>query len=412
MERRVVITGAGLVSALGDSPLQLHCAMCEGRSGLHPLEGLGVDRPSCGLGANIVSFSAESYLKKKNLRPLDRTGQLVAVAAQLALEDSGWTTEQLEKQDVGLVLGTFFGSVHTISEFDRHAVVAGPSYASPMDFANTVINAAAGQAAIWHGLRGVNSTVSAGTTSGLLALGYAADLIRNGRGVAILAGGADELCFESFLGFQRAGLLCGTDGSKDGFPIPFDRRRNGFALAEAAGLLMLEDADSATARGARVRAEIKGYGSAFDCARGTHSEKAIEVIVRAMRLALIDAELTPEEIDCLSASANGSVLRDRHEAVAITRMFDGRTDRVPVTAIKSMTGEALGASGALQAADLLETMGDGVLPGIPLLEQVEDGLQLVSVGPKPREVNARSDLINSVGLDGNCSSLVLARTGI
>ena len=397
------------MSSLGDSAPRLHRAMCEGKSGLHPLEGFDVERPRCSLGGNLVSFSAESYLKKKNLRPLDRTGQLVAVATQLALEDSGWTTEELGKQDVGFVLGTFFGSVHTISEFDRHAVLAGPSYASPMDFANTVINAAAGQAAIWHGLRGVNSTISAGSTSGLLALGYAVDLIRNGRGTAILAGGADEFCFESFLGFERAGFLCGSDGGTGEFPIPFDRRRNGFALAEAGGLLMLEDADSAVARGAYVRGEIKGYGSAYDCARGRHSERAVEAIERAMRLALVNAELTPGEIDCLSASANGSVLGDRREALAIAHVFDAQSDCVPVTAIKSMIGEALGASGALQALDLLETMRDGVLPGIPLLEQMEDGLRPVVVGPKPRQVDVRTALINSVGFDGNCCSLVLGR---
>ena len=397
------------MSSLGDSAPQLHRAMCEGKSGLHPLEGFCVERPRCSLGGNLVSFSAESYLKKKNLRPLDRTGQLVAVATQLALEDSGWTTEELGKQDVGLVLGTFFGSVHTISEFDRHALLAGPSYASPMDFANTVINAAAGQAAIWHGLRGVNSTISAGSTSGLLALGYAVDLIRNGRGTAILAGGADEFCFESFLGFERAGFLCGSDGGTGEFPIAFDRRRNGFALAEAGGLLMLEDADSAVARGAYVRGEIKGYGSAYDCARGRHSERAVEAIERAMRLALVDAGLIPGEIDCLSASANGSVLGDRREALAIAHVFDAQSDCVPATAIKSTIGEALGASGALQAVDLLETMRDGVLPGIPLLEQMEDGLRPVVVGPKPRQLDVRTALINSVGFDGNCCSLVVGR---
>jgi len=128
-----------------------------------------------------------------------------------------------------------------------------------------------------------------------------------------------------------------------------------------------------------------------------------------MRLALVNAELTPGEIDCLSASANGSVLGDRREALAIAHVFDAQSDCVPVTAIKSMIGEALGASGALQALDLLETMRDGVLPGIPLLEQMEDGLRPVVVGPKPRQVDVRTALINSVGFDGNCCSLVLGR---
>src|SRR5205085_7794233 len=153
------------------------------------------------------------------LRPLDRTSRLVASAAQLALNDSGWSEALRNQHEVGLVLGTMFCSVRTISEFDRRAVEAGPAYASPLDFSNTVINAAAGQTAILHDLRGVNTTVSTGVTSGLQAIAYAADLIRGGRARALLAGGADELCFESFYGFERAGLLCRSNGHQGHYPI-------------------------------------------------------------------------------------------------------------------------------------------------------------------------------------------------
>src|SRR5262249_36934227 len=148
---------------------------------------------------------------KGNIRPLDRTSQLVAAAAGLALEDSGGAAEMRRTQDVGLGLGTMVCSVHTISEFDRRAVAAGPTYARAMSFANTVINAAAGQTAIWHRLRGVNSTIASGSSSGLQAIAYAAQLIAGGQGTALLAGGAEELCFESFLAFNRAGLLCGSN---------------------------------------------------------------------------------------------------------------------------------------------------------------------------------------------------------
>jgi 3-oxoacyl-[acyl-carrier-protein] synthase II len=346
---------------------------------------------------------------ERNLRPLDRTSQLVISAAQLALEASGWSFDMRQSQEVGLVLGTMFCSVHTISEFDRRALVSGPSYASPMDFANTVINAAAGQTAIWHNLRGVNSTIAAGTASGLQAIAYATELIRNQRATALLAGGADELCFESFYGFNLAEFLCGSNHLPGDFPIPFDSRRNGFALGEGAALVMLEDAESAHSRGARILAEIKGHGSGFDPSRGADDRAAVNTIARAIRLALDDARMTKEQIDCLSAAANGSVRGDRHESQAIATVFDGHAKGIPVTAIKSMLGETLGASGALQTVALVEAMSNRVLPGISQLQQVDEDFPLPMLSAESREMNLSNGIINSIGLDGNCCSIVLAR---
>jgi 3-oxoacyl-(acyl-carrier-protein) synthase len=260
--RRVVVTGAGVVSPLGDSAAGLHRALCEGRSALRPVELFATDGMGARRAGEVRPFDPQVYLGDRNLRPLDRTSRLVAAAVGLALADSGWTAERRAAHDVGLVLGTMFCSLRTIAEFDRRSLQLGPSHASPLDFANSVINAAAGQAAIWHGLRGVNSTVSAGEASGLAAIAQAADLIRGGRAEAVLAGGAEELCFESFFGMHQAGRLCGGGGAPE-VPVPFDARRNGFALSEGAAVLMLEEAGAAAARGARVRAEVLGHGAAF-----------------------------------------------------------------------------------------------------------------------------------------------------
>jgi 3-oxoacyl-[acyl-carrier-protein] synthase II len=345
-----------------------------------------------------------------NLRPLDRTSRLVASAAQMALESSGWSVEMRTLQEVGLVLGTMFCSVHTISEFDRRALEAGPTYASPMDFSNTVINAAAGQTAIVHNLRGVNTTISTGLTSGLDAISYATDQIRSGRARALLAGGVEELCFESFYGFDRAGVLCRSAGSTGDFPIPFDARRNGLALGEGAALLMLEDAALAREHGARVLGEITGHGRGYDCSRGRNGKDAVEAISSAIRQALSDAFLLPHEIDCLSASANGSQCGDRHEADAVAAGLNGQARTLPVTAVKSMLGETLGASGPMQVIALLETMRDGVLPGIPQLEEFEDGFPLEMARSESQEADVTNGLINSIGLDGHCCSLILSRS--
>jgi 3-oxoacyl-[acyl-carrier-protein] synthase II len=409
MERKVVITGAGVISSLGDSPAELQAALKQGRSGLQPVELFSTEGLGCHIGGEVKSFSPQTYLGDKNFRPLDRTSQLVIAAAQLALNDSGWSVEMRQQHELGLVLGTMFCSVHTIWQFDYRGRIVGPGYASPMDFANTVINAAAGQTAIWHRLRGVNSTNATGAASGLQAISYATDLIRSGQATAILAGGVEELCFESFYGFYYAGLLCESADGAGEFPIPFDARRNGFALGEGAALLMLEDAESARQRGATVLAQIRGHGGGYDCSRGRDDKKSVEVITRAIRQALNNAQTRPEQIDGLSASANGSVLGDRHEALAVAAAFDGRAPTLPVTAIKSRLGETLGASGAMQMVAMLEAMREGVLPGIGQLEQTEADFPLLMAGADPQEIDLRYGLINSVGFDGHCCSLVLER---
>jgi 3-oxoacyl-[acyl-carrier-protein] synthase II len=407
--RKVVITGAGVISSLGDSLDSLQAALREGRSGLYPVERFDTEGLSCWLGGEIKNFNAQKYLGNKNLRPLDRTSQLATSAAALALDDSGWTIELRNETEVGLALGTMFCSVHTISEFDRRAITAGPGYASPMDFANTVINAAAGQTAIMHNLRGINSTISVGASSGLRAIAYATDCIRADRAKAMLAGGVEELCFESFYGFDRAGFLCRTCLDENDFPRPFGVRRNGTVLGEGAAFLMLEDEEFANRRGANLLAEIKGYGNGFDSSRGSDEEKSIAAMTRTMKQALQTANIAPREIDCISASANGNRTKDRHEAFAIKTVFNGSSSRLPVTAIKSMLGETLGAGGAIQTAAMLAAMRDGNLSGVVRLEQIEEELPTQNVSAQSTKVDVRLCQINSIGFEGNSCSLIMAR---
>ena len=395
--KRVVVTGAGAICSVADSPAELHAAVREGRNGFKPVEVF----PPNGLGpqqaGEVRPFEPRNWLGDRNFRPVDRTARLLLAAAQQALDGSGWTPELRKEQGVGLVLGTMYGSVRTISEFDRRAVQLGPSYASPLDFANSVINAAAGQAAIWHNLWGVNSTIAAGEASGLVALATAADLIREGRSAAVLAGGAEELCHESYLAFHRAGRLAGRR------PVPFDAGRDGMLLGEGAAILVLEEASSA--RQAPL-AEILGHGAAFDPSGGKEAARAME---RAVRLALSDAGLEPEQIDAVSTGANGSVEEDRKEALGIAAALGSRAATVPVTAVKSMFGEALGASGALQAVAALGTFRDGVVPGIPGLESTGEGFPLPGVSAESRPIEARRILITASGCGGHCCAIILGR---
>lgn len=421
--RPVVVTGAGVLSPLADSPAGLFAALCRGEGGPGPVEGFSVAElaanggghddgggPIPDLAAEIRGFDPKGYLGKKNFRPLDRTGRLATVAADLALADSGWDEEARREHEVGLVLGTMFGSVHTISAFDRRALTAGPNYAKPMDFANSVINAAAGQTAIWHDLRGVNTTLSGGTTAGLQALGYAADLVAGGRAGAVLAGGADELCLESFLGFGRAGWLAGSGNGSSGTPrpVPLDAGRNGFVLGEGAALLMLEPAADAEARGARVLARVLGYGSTFDPSRGEDAASAEGAVSRAASLALAEAGLEAADVDCLSLSASGSRAGDAREARGLAAVLGERLAELPAMAVKAQLGESLGASGAYQALAALGVFGEGRLPGVRGLEATDDGLPVPSLAAGERPVTARTCLATALDFDGGAVALVLA----
>ncbi len=408
--RRVAVTGIGVIAPLADSAGALHEALLAGRSGVRPVEAFDTADLPCHRAADLDGFSPERYLEGGNLRPLDRTGRLAAAAARLALEDAGWTPDLREEAELGLVLGTMFGSVRTISEFDRRALIAGPQYVKPFDFANSVINAAAGQAAIWHGLRGVNATVAGGTTAGLQALSYAVDLVRSGRVDAVLAGGADELCFESFLGFARGGMLADDDAGDAG-AVPFHADRRGFQLGEGAALLVLEDAEAARERGATILAEVRGGATAFDPRSGGDRAPSAEhaACTRAVRQTLDEAGCGPEEIDVLSASAHGGPDVDRTEDRAVAAALGERVGRLPVTAIKRQLGEGLGASGALQTVVAIEALRRGELPGIPGLDRPEEGLALALAGPEPRSGDFHRALVTAVGLDGVASALVVER---
>jgi len=403
----VVVTGLGVVTPLADAPGRLHEALCRGERAVAPVGRFAVDGLASTLGAEIAGFDPARYLGEgRNFRPLDRNGRLTAAAAELALADSGWDPARRAGAPVGLVLGTMFGSVHTISEFDVRALTAGPNYVKPLDFANSVINAPAGQSAIWHGLRGVNTTIAGGPAAGLQALAYAADRIAGGRAEAVLAGGSDELCFESFLGFARTGRTCGVSG-RQARPVPFDARRDGFALGEAAALLVLESAEGARRRGARALAALVGHGSAFDPSRRRDPRSAARAVERAARAALEDAGLAAADLSFASLSADGSVDGDLAEARGVAAALGAAADELPVAAVKAMLGEPLGAGGALQAASAIGTFGDGRLPGVAGLEEVDPELPLGGVGAATREVPRGPALLTALDFDGNAHAVVL-----
>ena len=322
------------------------------------------------VAADGASFSAEKELSEGNWRPLDRTGHLATVAAKRCLADGGWSPAQrpgeaVPRRGIGLCLGTMFGSLRTISEFDRRALTAGPQYAKPIDFANSVINAAAGQCAIWHGLDGVNATVAGGPSAGLAAIAWAADLIRHRRADAVLAGGAEELAPEALLGFDRAGVLTRERGKA------FDARRDGFTLGEGAALLCWR-ARRARAVAVRRRApRFSASGSAFDTSRGTDVARGAPPPNGPPRRLDDGRGRGRGRVAVVIAAANGSCTGDRAEALAFSAVFGART---PIVAPKGVLGETLGASGALALVIAIEALAAGIARATHGLEDYDPAL--------------------------------------
>ncbi|HEX4567800.1 MAG TPA: beta-ketoacyl synthase N-terminal-like domain-containing protein [Vicinamibacterales bacterium] len=402
MSRNVVITGVGVISPLGDRPDTVFQCACDGRPAFGAPTVFDPTMVPGQLVAEVPDFAPEPYVRAGNIRPLDRTGRLALVAAELALADSGWDANARAGQPIGLILGTMFCSVRTIGEFDRRGLQAGPQFVSPMDFSNTVLNAAAGQVAIWHRLTGVNSTVAAGAASGVQALGYAAELIRAGRADVLVAGGAEEICFESSLGFARAGRLARSDGDRPGCGVPFDSRRTGAVLGEGAAFLVLEAEEIAGARGARIAGRLRGWANAYDPDALANGDHRSDVLEQAIEHAVRDADVSG--VDVVSASASGHPILDLHESIGIAAAA-GRD--IPVTAIKAVAGESLGAAGALQTIVAMHAMRCRLLPGIAGLLSVDPGVR-INIDAFTRPLAAERALVTATSHEGHAVALVLS----
>ena len=400
----VVVTGTGAFSSLGNSGDEILGALAAGRRGFAPLRS--IDPSLSGVGwAGEVSIRPEERFGDRNYRMIDRTGQLVLIASGAALAASGLDAAAIAGREVGLLLGTLFGSVNTIASFDRRGMEAGPKYVKPLDFANSVINAAAGQAAIWHDLRGINSTVTGGATAALQAMGQAFDLIRDGRAELLLAGGAEELSLEGLLGFSRAGWLAAATGEEPPTPEPFGRQHSGMVVGEGAAFLLLEDAASARARGAEPLAELLGHGAAFDPSRLSDESSAAQAIARAIAAALADAGLSPADIDLVVVSASGLHHLDRCEALGLELAFGEHLASLPWLAPKRCLGETFGAGGAFAALIALAALRQGEVPAQRDLV-LDPDLPVLRSPATSAKLAGRRALLLALAYDGAAAALI------
>jgi 3-oxoacyl-[acyl-carrier-protein] synthase II len=394
---RVVITGIGVISPNGTGREAFGKAIFEGVSGIRPISLFETTEFKVKTAGEVTSFKPQEFLGDKGLRTLDRSTKLVASATKLAIDDSGLIIHDNNSRSAGISLGSTFGSISSISDFDREALTDGPRYVNPALFPNTVINSPASQVSIKFGIRGFNATISSGSCAGLDAIGYALDQMKLGRAGVVFSGGVEELCLQVFLGYYKSGCLAGLKGPE--ICAPFDKRRNGIVLGEGACVLVLEELELALSRKARIYAEICGFGASFGSGR----------LNQAISAALEDSGISPSEIDFISSCANSAKDLDCEEAFAIKKVFGKESSRVFVSAVKSVLGESLSASAAFQVAAAAEAIErQAVYPTVNFEEN--DGLcDLNYVVNKAKSCKINKALITASSKSGYNSSLIISR---
>ena len=408
MGRRVVISGIGVLSPIGIGRHNYWEGLFQGKTGFRIITLFDTAPFQVHHAGEITDFDPLSLLGKKGLRDLDRSTKLICSAAKLALDDANLQVTEANTHSTGVSIGTTFGSLHSISQFDRTGLIEGPRLVNPSHFPNTVINSPASHVSIRFKIKGFNTTISTGFCASLDAVSYAADFIKLNRADVVLAGGVEELCEETFLGFHKLGCLSGTDGTE---PVccPFDARRNGIIFSEGAAVLVLEDEEHALRRGAVILARVLGYGNAFDPSADSRFNHAGQGLKNAVVQALQDASLNPVDIDHVCACSNSTKGLDRMETAVIKEVFGKHAYTIPVSSIKSMVGESFSASGALSLSAGIGAIQRGLIFPTANYNERDPECDLDYVAGGTRQKQIRNIVVTSADPFGQNTAIILGR---
>lgn len=407
-DAKVVITGLGIVSPIGIGRDTYWSALFEGEQGFSEISLFDTSKFNVHIAGEIKNFDPLMFLDKKGLRDLDRSTRLICSAAKLAIDDSKITITEESTRSIGVSVGATFGSIHSISQFDRAGLIEGPKFVNPSHFPNTVINSPASQVSIRFKIKGFNTTISTGFCAGIDAVSYASDFIRLNRAEAVLAGGVEELCEETFLGFHELGCLSGMDGTEP-VSCPYDNRRNGVILSEGAGMIALEDEEYALRRGADILACVKGYANSFSPVADMGFSRNGTGLKNAIVLALKDAGVSIEEIDYICSCANSSKELDRMETNTIKEIFGRIAYSIPVSSVKSMIGESFSASGILAIAAAVGAIDKDCIPPTVNYKDHDPECDLYYVPNKSRVKLIKNALVITADPYGNNAAIVIGK---
>jgi len=402
VSRRVVITGLGVVTPLGSDVTTFWSNLTAGKSGISRIDEVDVTDQPVQIGGVVRDFKPEQYIERKEIRRFDKFAQFAIGAASQALEDSGLKITPENAHQVGVVIGSGIGGIHTLLENYRILMERGPRRVSPFVVPMMIANIAAGQISIMFGAKGPNASPVTACATGTHAIGDACKIIERGAAECMLAGGAEAAIVDLALaGFSNAKALSTRNDAPERASRPFDLDRDGFVMAEGAGVMMLESLDHALARGARIYAEIIGYGMSGDAFHVTAPEPEGAGAAQAMRQAIDDAGVHPEDVDYINAHGTSTDIGDKQETIAIKKVFGEHAYRLAVSSNKSMMGHTLGAAGGVEGVATALTLYHGIMPPTINYETPDPECDLDYVPNTARKSNVNIALSNSFGFGGH-----------
>jgi 3-oxoacyl-[acyl-carrier-protein] synthase II len=408
--RRVVITGMGVVTALGETPDALWDRILVCDSGVGPITRFDLTGHDVRIGGECVNFDASKSLDRKTAKRLDRFTQFAMVAADFAAKDSGLDFQSLDGDKTGVVIGSGIGGLWELEEQHLRLVQKGPTKLSAFTIPKLMVNAATGNISMVYNARGPSTAVATACASATHAMGDALRAIQHGYANVVFTGGSEAaLTPLGLAAFAAMKALSSRNNDPTHASRPFDRDRDGFVLGEGAGMLIFEELEHAKARGARIYGEVLGFGMSGDASHITQPAEDGAGAVLAMTRALEDARLAPEAIDYVNAHGTATILGDIAETIAIKRVFGDHGARLAISSTKSQLGHLLGASGGVELVTTLMALHHNVAPPTANLDEPDPQCDLDYVPHHPRDMRIRRAISNSFGFGGHNATILIGR---
>ncbi len=410
MTKRVVITGLGCISPVGNNVPDTWSALLAGKSGAGPITQFDASRNKTKFAAEVKGFDAVALLGTRDARKFDRYSQLAVVVAQEALAESGLVIDDSNRDHIGVLVGTGIGGVNTMIENYEILRERGPERVSPFLVPMMIADSAAGLLAIRFGVRGPNMAITSACATGTNVIGEAFEIIRRGAADVMLAGSSESAVTKlTIAGLNVMTALSTRNDAPEKASRPFDKDRDGFLMGEGAGMVVLESLEHAQKRGAKILCEVKGYGTSDDAFHISAPAVNGAGAAICMQQALDESGLGIMDIDYINAHGTSTVLNDKSETAAIKTVFGKQAYKIPISSTKSMTGHLMGASGSVEAVICAKVLQDNILPPTINYETPDPECDLDYVPNVARRAAADSVMSNSFGFGGHNATLIMSR---
>ena len=409
-EKRVVVTGMAAITPVGNDLVTSWKNLLAGVSGIDLITLFDTTDHATKIAGEIKDFQPEKYMPQKALKRMDRFCQLALAVTAMLMEDAGWEITPEEEERTGCLIGCGLGGIDTLEHYHAKLLHEGPKRISPFLIPMLISNIAPGYVSIFHKTKGPNLALASACASGTHAIGYAYSDIKLGRADVMITGGVESTITPlATAGFNAMRALSTRNGEPKRASRPFDRDRDGFVMGEGSGLLLLESLEHAKARGAKIYAEMAGFGASSDAYHITSPDEEGRGMALAMKAAIRDAGISPDEVDHINAHGTSTEFNDLFETKAIKSIFGKKAYDIPITANKSMTGHLFGGAGGVESIFSIMSMREGIIPPTINLDNPAEGCDLDYVPGQARKKEINYVLSNSFGFGGTNGTVLFKR---